>query len=52
VLYDEMIDYLDIAEGALTESDSAAQFKQLLLRQYPDHGGREVLDHQLRFLFP
>jgi glyoxylase-like metal-dependent hydrolase (beta-lactamase superfamily II) len=51
-LYDEMIDYLDFAEGALAESDSAAQFKQLLLRQYPDHGGGEVLDHQLRFLFP
>ena len=51
-LYDEMIDYLDFAGGALAESASAAQFKQLLLRRFPDHGCVAVLDHQLRFLFP
>jgi glyoxylase-like metal-dependent hydrolase (beta-lactamase superfamily II) len=52
VVYDEMIDYLDFAEGALAESATAAQFKQLLLRRYPAYGCGKVLDHQLRFLFP
>jgi glyoxylase-like metal-dependent hydrolase (beta-lactamase superfamily II) len=51
-VYDEMMDYLDFAEGALAESATATQFKQLLLRRYPDHGCGKVLDHQLRFLFP
>jgi glyoxylase-like metal-dependent hydrolase (beta-lactamase superfamily II) len=50
-LYDEMIDYLDFAEGALVGSSIAAEFKRRLLRQYPDHGCGKVLDHQLRFLF-
>jgi glyoxylase-like metal-dependent hydrolase (beta-lactamase superfamily II) len=51
LLYDEMIDYLDFAEGAFVKSSTAAAFKERLLRQYPDYGGRKVLDHQLRFLF-
>jgi glyoxylase-like metal-dependent hydrolase (beta-lactamase superfamily II) len=50
-LYDEMIDYLDFAEGALARSSTAVEFKQSLLRQYPDYGCAKVLDHQLRFLF-
>jgi glyoxylase-like metal-dependent hydrolase (beta-lactamase superfamily II) len=51
-VYDEMIAYLEFAESALARSETAAQFKQLLLRRYPDYGRGKVLDHQLRFLFP
>lgn len=50
-LYAEMIGYLDFAKGALAESATAAQFKQLLLRQYPNYSGSKILDHQLRFIF-
>ena len=51
-LYDAMIDYLDFAENALKQSTTAAGFKQRILARFPDYGGRKVLDHQLRFLFP
>jgi glyoxylase-like metal-dependent hydrolase (beta-lactamase superfamily II) len=51
VLYDEMIEYLDFAEGALKQSAAAPDFRQRLTERYPDHGCGKVLDHQLRFLF-
>jgi len=50
-LYDEMIDYLDFAEDALKASAAAVEFKERILRHYPDYGCGKVLDHQLRFLF-
>src|SRR5262245_4701951 len=50
-LYDEMIDYLDFAEEALKASATPSEFEQRLVRRYPHHGCRKVLDHQLRFLF-
>lgn len=51
MLYDEMIDYLDFAENAVIASGTAAEFKQQILSRYPDYGGGEILEHQLRFLF-
>jgi glyoxylase-like metal-dependent hydrolase (beta-lactamase superfamily II) len=51
-LYDTMIDYLDFAEKALKQSTTAAEFKRRLLAHYPDYGGGNLVDHQLRFLFP
>jgi glyoxylase-like metal-dependent hydrolase (beta-lactamase superfamily II) len=51
VLFDEMIEYLDFAEDALNQSATAAEFKQRILKRYPDYGCGKVLDHQLRFLF-
>jgi glyoxylase-like metal-dependent hydrolase (beta-lactamase superfamily II) len=51
-LYDEMIEYLDFAEAALTACPNATEFKQRLVDRFPRHGCLKVLDHQLRFLFP
>ncbi len=50
-LFGEMIEYLDVAEEALTRSTTALAFKQRMLERYPNYGGCKVLDHQLRFLF-
>lgn len=51
-LYDEMVDYLDLAEDTLATSTTAPQFRQRMISRYPDYGCLKVLDHQLRFLFP
>jgi glyoxylase-like metal-dependent hydrolase (beta-lactamase superfamily II) len=50
-LYEEMADYLDVAEGALKDSTTAAEFKRRMIARFPDHGCGKVLDHELRFLF-
>jgi glyoxylase-like metal-dependent hydrolase (beta-lactamase superfamily II) len=51
-LYDEMIAYLDFAEGAFKASRTADEFRERLTERFPDHACHKVLDHQLRFLFP
>jgi len=51
-LYDEMLTYLDFAEEALQTSRTAGEFRERLVRRFPDYGCMKVLDHQLRFLFP
>jgi glyoxylase-like metal-dependent hydrolase (beta-lactamase superfamily II) len=51
-LYDGMIEYLDFAQSALAQSSTAAEFKRRLLERFPSHGCRQILDHELRFLFP
>jgi hypothetical protein len=51
-LHDAMIEYLDFAEDALATSAGALEFKQRMLRRYPNFGCLKVLEHQLRFLFP
>jgi len=50
-LYEEMANYLDVAEGALKDSTTAAEFKRRMIARFPDHGCGKVLDHELRFLF-
>ncbi len=50
-LYGRMIDYLEFARVALAESRNGEELKAKLLAKYPDYGGRDLLDHQQRFLF-
>ncbi len=51
-LYDEMRDYLAVAREAYLDADNADEFIQRLIDDFPDYQGRELLDHQIRFLFP
>jgi glyoxylase-like metal-dependent hydrolase (beta-lactamase superfamily II) len=51
-LYNEMRDYLAVAREAYLDADNADDFKQRLIADFPDYEGRELLDHQMRFLFP
>lgn len=50
-LYDQTLDYLEFAEGALSDSKSAAEFRAKLVDRFPDYQVLKVLDHQMRFLF-
>jgi glyoxylase-like metal-dependent hydrolase (beta-lactamase superfamily II) len=51
-LYGAMQQYLDTARDALTKSESGAELKSRLIAAFPNHRGRVLLDHQMRFLFP
>jgi glyoxylase-like metal-dependent hydrolase (beta-lactamase superfamily II) len=51
-LYGEMQQYLDTARDALLGSTSGAELKARLIAAFPNHRGRILLDHQMRFLFP
>jgi hypothetical protein len=44
--------YLDVARDALSVSGSGAELKSRLIAAFPNHRGRALLDHQMRFLFP
>jgi glyoxylase-like metal-dependent hydrolase (beta-lactamase superfamily II) len=50
-LYGPMIRYLAFARTALANARDGSDFSEMLVRQYPDHGGRALLEHQQRFLF-
>jgi glyoxylase-like metal-dependent hydrolase (beta-lactamase superfamily II) len=51
-LYDAMQLYLDAAQEALVKSNTGAELKSRMIAAFPDHRGRTLLDHQMRFLFP
>jgi hypothetical protein len=51
-LYDAMARYLTVARAALFEASDPADLKQRLISAFPQFGGRALLDHQMRFLFP
>jgi glyoxylase-like metal-dependent hydrolase (beta-lactamase superfamily II) len=51
-LYDAMRRYLAAAQEALSKSSAGAELKSRLISAFPDHRGRVLLDHQMRFLFP
>jgi len=51
-LYSAMSLYLEIARDALSKSNSGEDLKTRLIAAFPDHRGRALLDHQMRFLFP
>jgi len=51
-IYDEMIQYLSFAKEALAKSSSGDDLKERLIAAFPNLGGRVLLDHQRRFLFP
>jgi glyoxylase-like metal-dependent hydrolase (beta-lactamase superfamily II) len=51
-LYDSMLDYLAKARDALAVAHNGADLKARLIAAFPNFGGRVLLDHQQRFLFP
>ena len=51
-LYGAMSRYLDVARDAFSESSSGVDLKSRLITAFPNHRGRILLDHQMRFLFP
>jgi glyoxylase-like metal-dependent hydrolase (beta-lactamase superfamily II) len=51
-LYDAMLNYLSVAREALSQAEDAADLKGRLIAAFPEFGGRVLLDHQMRFLFP
>ena len=51
-LYDAMGRYLSVARAALSAASGPADLKQRLNSAFPQFGGRALLDHQMRFLFP
>jgi glyoxylase-like metal-dependent hydrolase (beta-lactamase superfamily II) len=51
-IYDQMIQYLSFAKEALAKSSSGEDLKERLIAGFPNFGGRVLLDHQQRFLFP
>ncbi len=51
-LYDRMRHYLTTARDLLSQSAGAPDFETRLIAVFPSHGGRVLIDHQRRFLFP
>jgi glyoxylase-like metal-dependent hydrolase (beta-lactamase superfamily II) len=51
-LYDAMLHYLSIARGCLSQASDGDDLKVRLIAAFPVFGGRVLLDHQKRFLFP
>jgi glyoxylase-like metal-dependent hydrolase (beta-lactamase superfamily II) len=51
-LYDRMQNYLSKARGLLSQASDGDDLKARLIAAFPDFGGRTLLDHQKRFLFP
>ena len=51
-LYDRMQNYLSKARGLLSQASDGDDLKTRLIAAFPDFGGRTLLDHQKRFLFP
>jgi glyoxylase-like metal-dependent hydrolase (beta-lactamase superfamily II) len=51
-LYGAMQRYLDAARDALARCETGEELRSRLIAAFPDHRGRVLLDHQMRFLFP
>ena len=51
-LYDRMQNYLSAARELLAKASDGDDLKARLIAAFPDFGGRTLLDHQKRFLFP
>jgi glyoxylase-like metal-dependent hydrolase (beta-lactamase superfamily II) len=51
-LYSAMQHYLDTARDAFSKSSTGTELKSRLIAAFPNHRGRVLLDHQMRFLFP
>jgi glyoxylase-like metal-dependent hydrolase (beta-lactamase superfamily II) len=51
-LYDHMEAYLSKARELLSQATGGDDLKARLIAAFPDFGGRAMLDHQKRFLFP
>jgi glyoxylase-like metal-dependent hydrolase (beta-lactamase superfamily II) len=50
-LYENMVTYLEFARSVLPSSKDGDEFKAKLIERFPNYGGRDLLDHQKRFLF-
>jgi len=51
-LFDKMQHYLSTARDLCAQSSDGNDLKTRLIAAFPDFGGRALLDHQMRFLFP
>jgi len=51
-LYDRMQNYLSTVRELLSKASDGDDLKARLIATFPDFGGRALLDHQKRFLFP
>jgi glyoxylase-like metal-dependent hydrolase (beta-lactamase superfamily II) len=51
-LYDRMQNYLATARELLSKASDGDDLKARLIAAFPDFGGRTLLDHQKRFLYP
>src|SRR5215469_9666971 len=51
-LFDRMQNYLSTALEMLAEASDGDDLKARLIEAFPNFGGRTLLDHQKRFLFP
>ena len=51
-VYDRMQNYLGTARHLLSKASNGDDLKARLIAAFPDFGGRALLDHQKRFLFP
>jgi hypothetical protein len=47
-----MAQYLTVARAALSEASDPDDLKRRLISAFPQFGGRTLLDHEMRFLFP
>jgi glyoxylase-like metal-dependent hydrolase (beta-lactamase superfamily II) len=50
-LYEAMRTYLDAARSALAQAADGPDLRARLIEIFPDHRGRVLLEHQMRFLF-
>jgi glyoxylase-like metal-dependent hydrolase (beta-lactamase superfamily II) len=51
-LYDGMLHYLSTARDEYANARNADELKQHLFAIFPEHAGRLMVDHEMRFLFP
>jgi glyoxylase-like metal-dependent hydrolase (beta-lactamase superfamily II) len=51
-LYATMLQYIETAHDAYLKSNSGAELRARMIAAFPQHRGRVLLDHQIRFLFP
>ena len=51
-LYDGMLHYLSVVRDELLEAADGEDLKRRLFAAFPDYGGRLMVDHEMRFLFP
>jgi glyoxylase-like metal-dependent hydrolase (beta-lactamase superfamily II) len=51
-LYDEMLHYLSVVRDEFSKAADGEDLKRRLFAAFPDYGGRLMVDHEMRFLFP
>ncbi len=51
-LYDGMLHYLSVVKEEFSKAEDGEDLKRRLFAAFPDYGGRLMVDHEMRFLFP